>query len=171
MYRTTLSALALSGLAACALSPADTGGINPADTAAPHPDDAAKAKAAAKTAAANTAAADANGDGKLRYRIVAEFHDTTTGRPRKKGRTVLADEDRAAQLIAAGVVDPTPVDEDAADEDADEGDNADAGTNTNAVAPGTVGGVVDEAVIVEGGAGATVTDDVPAVITGRKAAK
>lgn len=171
------------GLAAALLAAADTAGVNPADTAAAHPDDAKKADKAKKAADANVEAADANGDGKLRYRIVAEFHDTTTGRTRKKGRTVLADAERAAQLIAAGVVDKTPLAEDDPDqaEDDDAPDNADPAVNTNAIAPATVGGVVDDAVVREVGTGAAVTDgdregklpkalttgDAPAIVTGK----
>lgn len=153
----TLKTIALAS-ALATLAAADTGGANPADTAADHPDDAQAKAAAEKKAAANVAESDADGDGKLRYRVAVEFHDTTTGRVRRKGRTVKADAERAAVLLAARVINPTPLEADEADDEGEDDDNADAGTNTNAIAPATVGGVVDEAVIVENGGGATVTD-------------
>lgn len=178
----TLAALSGLSLAAAAAS-ADTGGQNPADKAAPHPDDAKAAADAKKTADANVAAADANGDGKLKYRVRAEFHDTTTGRTRKKGRALTATAERAAVLLAAGVIDPDPLHEDDPDQLEDDPDtqNADPGVNTVQVAPATVGGVVDQAVIVAAGEGAAVTDgqregtlpaalttdDVPAIVTGK----
>lgn len=172
------------GTAAAALAatePNTSTTANPADKAAPAPDTAKARKDAAATADANVEAHDKDGDGKLLYRVTTEFHDTTTGKVRKKGRTVKANAIRAAQLIAAKVIDPTPLEADAEDED-DGDDNADPAVNTRAVAPATVGGVVDDAVIRDRGEGAPVTDgnrdgklpgvvgtgDVPAVVTGGK---
>jgi len=166
--------------ALAAAEPSTSSTANPADKAAPDADTAKARKAAAKTADANVDAHDTDGDGKLRYRVTTEFHDTTTGKVRKKGRTVKADAERAAVLIAAKVIDPTPLEADAADAD-DDDDNADPAVNTNAVAPATVGGPVDQAVIADRGEGAPVTDgnrdgtlpkalsttDAPAIVKGK----
>lgn len=160
---------------------------NPADAAAPHPDDAKATAKAQKTADTNVADHDGDGDGKLRYRVAVEFHDTTTGRLRRKGRTVKADADRAAVLLAAGVIHGTPLEADEPDDEGDdaEGQNADTGVNENAIAPATVGGPVDAAVIADQGAGAAVTDgqrdgtlpgalttgDAPAIVSGKGGGK
>lgn len=178
-----LHTLAAAGLALAALAPDDTaasaGTTKPADDPKPETTKDAKSSKAADKAEAP------EDDGKARYRITAEFADTTTGRVRKKGRTLTATAKRAEQLIAARVIDPTPLDDDADDQD-DDDQNADVGVNTNAVAPATVGGVVDAAVIADRGEGAAVTDghrdgklpdavttgDAPAIVTGKgKAAK
>lgn len=169
--------------AAAAATPSTSPTANPADKAAPHPDDAKAAAAAATTADDNVADHDADGDGKLRYRVVVEFHDTTTGKTRKKGRTVKADAIRAAQLIAAKVVSETPLEADEPDDEGDDAADVDPTRNANPVAPATVGGPVDQAVIADRGEGAPVTDgnrdgvlpkalsatDAPAIVKGGRA--
>lgn len=150
---------------------ATTPALTPAEQKAA---DKAQAKADAKAAAAEAAEKD-------RYRILHDFHDTTTGRLRKAGKTLLATEARAAALVAAGVIDPDAVDDDD-DDDSDaeqEREAAEAAARAAAnVAPVGVDGPVDEAVartIADGdqtgvttGGKALSTKRVPGVITGGK---
>jgi hypothetical protein len=140
-------------------------------------DTPAEPKAASKAAKAEAE--------KARYRITADFHDTTTGKLRKKGRIIEATGARAAQLAAAKVIavdaqgNPDTLDDDAEDEGVDgDGDGADSNLNEPpAIAPVGVDGPVDEAVLHVLGDAAGVTDGdrtlstdkVPGIVTGGKA--
>lgn len=114
--------------------------------------EAKAARAAAKEA--KKAKGDDDDEPKSRYEILHDFHDTTTGRTRKKGRTLLATEKRAGVLDAAGVIDkgePLPDDDDDDDDDAaqDAAEEAEAAKTRQAqVAPVGLDGPVDQAVAV-----------------------
>lgn len=180
---------------------AETGGGASAaagDPNAPNPSDAVQVTEAMKAEeAANAAAAEktarAGADEKSSYRIKSDFHDTTTGRLRKAGRIVKADDKRAAQLAAARVIETDadgkalPIEDE--DEDEDDGEEsvftrqedfsqATRDAVDGKVAPVGLDGPIDEAVAREvaeqglattdGGASTMKTSAVPAVITGNK---
>jgi hypothetical protein len=167
------AAAADAGASAAAATPAP-GATDPNPALAP--DAAASAEAVKKTVKEAAKAAEPE---TAEYRITADFHDTTTGKLRKKGRKVRATEARRDQLVAAKVINPEPLDDDAEDEgDDDDGDGTDSNLNNpNALAPVGVDGPVDDAVLHVLGDAAGITDGstalstaaVPAIVTGNKA--